>query len=113
VKKLLLTATVALAIVSVIASTAQARTARWVPGSSYFVTEDEANSFLEGAWDHAYCTGVPRFGHRGSFPYEEFRSFDCDVYAYKVSCSNNRYRAVKGSRPGYYRLRRVRTGYCF
>jgi hypothetical protein len=91
---------------------AAAAVARWVPGNPYMVTEDDANSFLERNLDHVYCTGIPRFGHRGEFPYEEFVYFDCAVSHDGGYCSGWRVRAVKGKAPGFFRMVVVRRGRC-
>jgi hypothetical protein len=95
------------------AGVAQASSSAWVRGSSYMITEEEASDFLEQAMDHAYCTGIPRLGHRGEFPYEEFRVFDCSVELNDEFCSDDRWRAVKGKRRGMYSMKLVRHGDCF
>ena len=95
------------------AGAANAAVARWVPGTNYLISETDANNALERGYDHAYCTGVPRFGHRGEFPYEEFVVFDCSISINRTYCSDQRYKAIKGSRPGYFRLKLMRRGDCF
>ena len=108
-KVLLAVCVAALAMVGV----AQASSSAWVRGSSYMITEEEANAFLEQAMDHAYCNGIPRLGHRGQFPYEEFRVFDCSLELNDEYCSDARWRAVKGKARGSYSMRLVREGDCF
>jgi hypothetical protein len=99
-KLILLAVAVAALMVPAVAS------AQWVPGTPYLVTENDATSFLENAFDHAYCEGVPRFGHRGEFPDEEFVVFDCSLKlaVKKINCFDVRQKSVKGSRPGHFRL---------
>jgi hypothetical protein len=111
-----------LAVISVLVASlvlcvgAQARTA-WTPGTSYMVEETDASDLLEQTYDWAYCSGIPRFGHRGEFPYEEFRVFDCDLTlragGHKLYCSEQRYKSVKSTRPGYFQLRLVSRGDCY
>jgi hypothetical protein len=112
-KVFLATLVVLLATAGAIAGTAQA--GRWIPGTNYLISEDDANSFLEKGFDHAYCTGVPRFGHRGSFPDEEFVVFDCDITRRSsgIDCLDTRVRSVKGSRRGYFRIKLISQGDCF
>jgi hypothetical protein len=80
------------------------------------VTVEQAEDLLDDTYDWAYCTGVPRFGYRGSFPDREFRVFDCDLMFKDRSLGtancDYRYRAVKGSRRGYYRLKPMITPRC-
>jgi hypothetical protein len=94
----------AVAAVALVGTTA-AHAGRWIPGTPYMVSEDDAKSFLERAVDHAYCQGVPRFGKQGEFPDEEFVAFDCSLDLGKYYCSDVRYRAVKGAHRGYFRMR--------
>ena len=83
------------------------------PGSPYYVSETQAGNLLERTWDHAYCMGVPRFGHRGEFPYEKFIVFDCSgTMSNGKYCADVRYKSVNG-RPGYWMLRLIRRGDCF
>jgi hypothetical protein len=85
----------------------------WLPGSPYFISEDDADSYLEQAFDHAYCTGIPRFGHQGEFPDDEFIMFDCDIEYNGETCDNERLQAVKGSAPGYFRMNEITEGDCY
>ena len=107
------TATTIIAVVSVgLAAASSAQAARWVPGSHYMVTTRDARDFLEGVWDTASCRAIPRFGRRGN----EFRVFDCSVTAWERDVSivcKYRYRTIKGSRPGYFKLKRVLDDGCF
>ena len=85
----------------------------WRPGSPYYIGEMDANRALERTFDSAYCDGIARFGHRGEFPYEEFLRFDCSTELNGTYCSDARYRSVKGTRRGYFRLIRVVKPSCF
>jgi hypothetical protein len=100
----------------VLATVQPAQASSWIPGSSYMVTVEEAEDLLDDTYDWAYCTGVPRFGYRGSLPDREFRVFDCDLMFKDRSLGtancDYRYRAVKGSRRGYYRLKPMITPRC-
>jgi hypothetical protein len=96
----------AIAFVALSAGQAHAATSTWKPGSTYYVSEDDATSFLERAFDYAYCRGIARYGKRGEFPDEEFTRFDCTVEMDDGStCYDVREIAVKGTRPGYYRMK--------
>lgn len=98
----------------VIPVTAMAHEAgRWIPGTPYMIAESDASDLLERTYDYAYCSGIPRFGHQGEFPYEEFLYFDCTTKLDRNFCSDVRYRSVKASRRGYFQLRLVRKGDCF
>ena len=111
----LATLTVALAA-CVFASTASARpsstTGVWIAGTPYMVEETDMSDLLEKTFDHAYCEGIPRFGHSGEFPYEVFTTFDCS-YSYNGKyCSDGRYRSVKDSQRGWFRMRIVSYADC-
>jgi hypothetical protein len=112
----LATLMVALAV-CVFASSAGARPSSgngsWIPGTSYMIEETDANSSLERGVDHAYCEGIPRFGHSGEVPYEVFTTFDCSWSYNGAYCSDGRYRAVKASPRGYFRLLKVRNANCY
>lgn len=95
---------------AVVTGTAQAR---WVPGQAYRVSEQDAEKALEQKFDHAFCTGVPRFGHDGEFPDEEFHVLDCSIELNGDYCPGARIAAVKGNQPGYFRLRLMKTGECY
>ena len=82
------------------------------------ISEEDASDFLEDVVDQAWCTGIPRFGTQGEFPYEEFVVFDCTISHKGVKadlfCSDVRYRAVKGTKRGFFRLKGdIRTADCF
>lgn len=77
----------------------------------YYVDETKASDLLERSWDHAYCMGVPRFGHRGSFPYEKYMVFDCTISSDDRMC-DLRVKAIT-TRPGYWRLSNLRAPDCF
>jgi hypothetical protein len=113
-KHILIFLVTAIAAAGALTLTGSASAGRWIPGTPYMITKDDATSFLEKGFDHAYCAGVPRFGHRGSFPNEEFLVFDCDISRRSsgINCFDTRFRGVKGSRPGYFRLRLVHLGDC-
>lgn len=81
---------------------------KWKPGNPVFVSEADANDFLQGAFDHVYCDGVSRFGERGEFPYEEYLMFDCAISHAGDYCTGWRYRSVKGKQPGSYRMVEVK-----
>ncbi len=85
----------------------------WLPGTPYLISEMDASDALERKYDSAYCSGIPRFGHRGEFPYEEFIIFDCTLTLDDLYCSDVRYKSVKGSKRGYFRLNKIRNGDCF
>lgn len=110
-KLIIVAALVAVALVPAVAS--QAEAGRWVPGTSYYVAESDASDLLEQTYDSAYCDGIARFGKHGEFPYEEYRVFDCSVYMRSYSCIDNRYKAVKSTRPGWFRLRKIADGDCY
>jgi len=114
-KKLFLAGIVAMIVIGcgLYAQSASAQARAWTPGTSYYISEEDASSFIERRFDWAYCSGIPRFGHQGEFPYEEFHVFDCDTKLNGSYCTDWRVRAVKGSRYGYFRLRNVRLGDCF
>lgn len=79
----------------------------WIPGSNYMVEEMDASDLLEKTYDSAYCDGIARFGKRGSFPYEEYLVFDCDIFHDDWSCEN-RYKSIKGTKRGWFKLRLLR-----
>ena len=108
-KKLItLIAIVAVALVAVGAAGAQSTA--WKPGSTYYISEDDASSFLEKRFDYAYCDGIARYGQRGEFPDEEYTRFDCTIELDDGStCYDVRELAVKGSRPGYFRLQMAKA----
>ena len=84
------------------------------PWHHYLISEDEAASFLERVVDHVYCRGIPRFGHRGEFPYEEFVYFDCSAERNGAYCSGIRIKGVKGTKRGYHRVKLVsNSASCF
>jgi hypothetical protein len=112
VKFVLLLALVACGLAA--ASTAEA--GRWVPGTPYMVAEEDMQDLLEKSWDSAYCQGVPRFGKQGEFPYEEYVVFDCSVESRgrtQLSCYDVRYKAIKASRRGWFKARRLYDGDCY
>ncbi len=114
-KKFLILGVLLLALVSTTSAMA-ASSVKWKPGNPYYISEEDAYSLLEKTYDSAYCTGIPRFGHQGEFPYEEFIIFDCDVSMHGNNgfyCSDQRYKGIKGSRPGYFRLKLIRHGDCY
>jgi len=90
---------------------------RWIPGTPYMISEEDATGFLEDVVDHAYCQGIPRFGMQGEFPYEEYVVFDCTIShtgKVHITCSGVRYRSVKGVKRGYFRLKgNIRDKDCF
>jgi len=98
--------------VSIAALAASASAGSWIPGTNYLVSEEDMTNTLQQKFDYAYCTGVPRFGHRGAFPDEEFVVFDCSIKRtdLKIDCFDVRVKSVKGSNPGYFRPRLVSTG---
>jgi hypothetical protein len=104
---------VAALVAIVYAGTSFAQTGRWVPGNPYYIEESDASDFLEKKFDWAYCSGIPRFGQKGEFPYQEFLVFDCSMKLNGDYCSDVRIKAVKGSRQGYFRLKVLRDGDCF
>jgi len=83
----------------------------WHPGENYLVTEDDAGRFLEKAFDHAYCNGIPRFGARGSFPDQEFVMFDCSI-DFRDQLCETRQKAIKGRLPGNFRMQLIRVKSC-
>lgn len=85
----------------------------WKPGTPTYATEDDVNNLLERVVDHAYCQGIPRFGHRGTFPDDEYVVFDCDWSHNGTFCSGMRYKAVKASPRGYFRVKQIRRGNCY
>lgn len=85
----------------------------WVPGTNYYVSEDDANDFIDDVFDTAYCSGINRFGHRGEFPYEEFVVFDCSLSRDDYYCTGVRFKAVKGAHRGYYKMKVLRNGHCY
>lgn len=94
-----------------LASTATA--SPWKPGTNLLVSEEDMGDLLEMAYDTAYCSGIPRFGHSGEFPYEEFIVFDCTVKINGTICSDRRYRAIKASKRFYYKAKLMRPGSCY
>jgi len=99
-----------LALAAGLASTAQA--GPWIPGTPTYAEEMDASDLLERTYDHAYCQGIPRFGHRGEFPYEEFVVFECSIDRDDLYCYDVRYKAVKGKTRGWFRLVKIRNGDC-
>lgn len=85
----------------------------WRAGTPMYIEESDASDLLEQTYDSAYCQGIPRFGHRGEFPYEEFKVFDCSVHMRSYDCFDNRYKAIKHSRQGWFQLRRIARGDCY
>lgn len=102
-----------LCVMAVWAVLPQSAEAAWVPGTAYYISEQDADDWLERTYDFAYCQGVARFGKRGRFPYEEFVMFECSVTRGEANCPRSRWRAVKGSRVNYFRMRLVRLGSCY
>lgn len=78
-----------------------------------YISETDASDLLEQTYDSAYCDGIARFGKRGEFPYEEYVRFDCTTEIDGEYCTDGRYRAVKASRKGWFRLERIRKPTCF
>lgn len=99
-------------LAALIASTT-ATAGAWVPGTNYLVQETDVNDLLEKTYDHAFCQGIARFGHRGEFPYEEFVVFDCTTTLDDRYCTGARYKSVKASRRGWFKVRLLRSGSCF
>jgi hypothetical protein len=93
---------VAAVLLLVIIPAAAATSSSWQSGAAYQVQETDVNNLLEKTYDHAYCNGIPRFGHSGSFPDETFRVFDCDMTLNGKYCTG-RIRTVKAPRYGYFR----------
>jgi hypothetical protein len=78
------------------------------------VTESRLVETLETKYDHAYCTGVPRFGHDGEFPYEKFVVFDCTTTLDDRTCFGQRYQTVKYG--GWFaptKAHMLKTGRCY
>jgi len=72
--------------------------------------KEGVSSFLEKRFDYAYCDGIARYGQRGEFPDEEYTRFDCTIELDDGStCYDVRELAVKGSRPGYFRLQMAKA----
>jgi hypothetical protein len=95
--------TVAACIVALVSATA-AQAGSWIPGTPIMVEELDASDLLERSNDSAYCDGVARFGHVGEWPYDKYRVFDCSVSNRGAAYCDNRYKSVKGSRRGTFRL---------
>jgi hypothetical protein len=90
---------------TLVGSAAAQSEGRWIPGTNYMISEEDAISFLEERFDYGYCRGIKRYGHQGEYPYEEFVVFDCSVEMSDGSfCSGVRMKSVKGSRRGYFKL---------
>ena len=107
-------ATIALMVVGcAIWGASNVSAAAWKPGTNLFIAEDDANDLLERYYDSAYCSGIPRFGKRGEFPYEEFVRFDCTTERDGDFCSDTRYKSVKAAKRNYFRLIIVRKGSCY
>jgi len=99
-----------LALVAISAAQAQASSSVWRPGSTYYVSEDDATNFLEKGFDYAYCRGIARYGKHGEFPDEEFTRFDCTIELDSgQTCYDVRELALKGRRPGYFRLNQAKA----
>lgn len=96
-----------------LAAVSSGRAASWKPGTTYYVSESDASDLLERSFDSAYCDGISRFGHHGEFPYEEYLVFDCTVRLNGATCIDVRYKSVKGTRVGWFRLRVLSRGSCF
>jgi hypothetical protein len=100
------------AVVLVIGPAATATAGAWRAGTNVFVREEDAIKDLEISYDHAFCTGIPRFGHTGAFPYERFVYFDCDTMKSGQYCTD-RVRAVRTATPGRFRLLWVGRPSCY
>jgi hypothetical protein len=109
-KRIMLLTFAMLALIGGAAGTAQAGS--WIPGTPTMVGEDEVQDLIEEHFDWAYCSGIPRFGHKGEFPYETFVVFDCDIKLDSSYCSDARIKAVKGTKRGYFKIRWIRDGDC-
>ena len=104
---------VMLAFVACAGFAGNAKAARWIPGSYHMVMESDASDFLELSYDSAFCDGIPRFGHRGEFPYEVYHVFDCSFDLDDKSCFDIRFAAIKGPRYATFRLKLIRMGHCY
>ncbi len=107
----IITALVLVVVLACIAVTS-ATAGVWRPGENYYIAEEDANALLERVVDHAYCNGIPRFGHRGDFPYDKYVVFDCAWSHNDTFCSNVHYKAIKGHARGYFKLVKIRNGFC-
>ncbi len=85
----------------------------WKPGTPVLIDEDDIADLLWETHDYAYCQGVRRFGHRGSYPHESFVVFDCSVTANGETCTGRRYKALRATRRNYFRLQLLRPGSCY
>jgi hypothetical protein len=96
-----------------LAGAATASVTPWKPGSPFFAKESEMNDLAETKYDHAYCNGVPRFGHHGEFPYEQFIVFDCTTTLDDTTCFGRRYKTVKHTLGGTFTARLIKSGHCY
>jgi len=79
----------------------------WTPGQNYYVSENDMQNALETRFDSALCQGIPRFGHHALDGYnDEYIVFDCDTSLNGSYCQA-RIKAVKGSKPGYFKPKQV------
>ena len=101
---------VLLALVAISAGQAHATSTKWVKGNPYYVSEDDATSFLERGFDYVYCSGIPRYGKQGEFPDEEYLVFNCTIELDSGSTCYDVYeRSIKGAHPGTYRMKSQAT----
>jgi len=103
VKRMIALVTLAVATLATVSAAAI-----WKPGAPYYVAEEDASTWYERVYDHAYCDGIARFGKRGEFPYEEYLRFDCSATDSRYGFCDFRARSVKASRRGYFRMKLVR-----
>ena len=103
----------ALAMLLVLAASAQAAT--WKPGTSYMITEEEAENFLMDVYDFASCRGIQRFGYRkGGYSFDaEYVQFSCSFERDAYSCYGWRFRTIKGSKRDYFKMKIAREGNCY
>ncbi len=82
----------------------------WRAGTPTMVEESEMSDLLEQTYDWAYCTGIPRFGQKGEFPYEMFVVFECSTKRDGMYCSDYRVKAIKAKQRGWFKLKFI-NGY--
>lgn len=106
-----------LLLTSVVIALAFAATAtavsHWKPGAPHYQTEAWMNDVLEQRYDHAFCDGIPRFGRRGQFPYEQYLVFDCDTKLNGQYCVNSRWKAINSTKQGFVLARRIVKPRCY
>ena len=102
-----------LAVCLLLPAAAASAASQWKPGAPHYQTEAWMNDVLEQRYDRAFCDGIPRFGKRGQFPYDQYIVFDCDTKRNGRYCVDARWKAVNSTKQGFVLARRTVKPRCY